>query len=58
MTTPDGVTKYDRELGTNRLLSITDPLLRKTEYTYYSNGQTETVKDNLGNVTRYEYEAV
>jgi uncharacterized protein RhaS with RHS repeats len=43
MTTPDGITKYDRELGTNLLKSVTDPLGRKTEYTYYANGNKRVV---------------
>jgi YD repeat-containing protein len=37
---------------------VTDSLLRKTTYTYYPNGQTETLTDNLGNITRYEYEPI
>lgn len=58
VTTPDGVTKYERETDTNLLLSVTDPLNRKMTYTYYPNGQTETLTDNLSNVTRYEYEPI
>ncbi|MEK7717753.1 MAG: DUF6531 domain-containing protein, partial [Pseudomonadota bacterium] len=40
VTTPEGITKYERELGTNLLKSVTDPLNRKMTYTYYPNGQT------------------
>ena len=58
VTTPDGITKYEREAGTNLLLSVTDPLNRKMTYTYYPNGQTHTVTDNLNNTTTYEYEPV
>ncbi|MBI4655080.1 MAG: carboxypeptidase regulatory-like domain-containing protein, partial [Nitrospirae bacterium] len=56
--TPDGATTYERQPGTNLLLSVTDPLNRKTIYTYYPNGQIHTVTDNLNNVTSYEYEPV
>ncbi|MBI4653725.1 MAG: hypothetical protein HY752_01805, partial [Nitrospirae bacterium] len=58
--TPDGSTIYDRELSTNLLLSVTDPLNRKMTYTYYpdASGQTHTVTDNLNNTTTYEYEPV
>ncbi len=58
MITPDGTTVYEREAGTNLLLSVIDPLNRKMTYTYYPNGQTETLTDNLGNITRYEYESI
>ncbi|MBI5674452.1 MAG: hypothetical protein HZC48_01325 [Nitrospirae bacterium] len=57
-TTSDGATIYSRQLGSNLITSITDPLNRVMNYTYYPNGQVQTVTDNLGNVTRYEYEAV
>jgi len=60
-TTPDGTTTYQKAANTNEMLSVTDPLGRKTTYTYYSttdatNGLVKTVTDNLGNVTSYEYE--
>lgn len=54
--TPDGTTTYEREPGTNRILSITDPLGRKMTYTYDTKGRVVTLTDNAGNVTRYEYE--
>ncbi len=55
-TTSEGATTYNRELGTNPITSVTDPLGREMSYIYYPNGQVETITDNLGNVTRYEYE--
>ena len=57
-TTPDGTTIYNREPGTNFLLSVTDPLGREMTYTYYPDGSIETKTDHLGNVTSYEYEPV
>ncbi|MBI5674311.1 MAG: hypothetical protein HZC48_00585 [Nitrospirae bacterium] len=57
-TTTDGSTTYNRELGSNLITSITDPLNRVMSYTYYPNGQGQTVTDNLGNVTSYEYEPI
>ena len=55
-TTPDGTTTYNKAIGTNELLSITDPLNRTTTYTYYSttdakNGLVHTVTDPIGNIT-------
>ena len=55
-TTPDGMITYEREMGTNLLKSITDPLGRKNSYTYYADGSIKTITDNLGNTTTYEYE--
>ncbi|MBI5674455.1 MAG: RHS repeat protein [Nitrospirae bacterium] len=57
-TTSDGATVYERDLVSNQIKSVTDPLNRVMSYTYYPNGLVQTVTDNLGNVTNYEYEAV
>jgi RHS repeat-associated protein len=61
MSTPDGLTTYERDSVTNLLKSVTDPLGRKMTYTYYAttdptDGLVKTVTDNLGNLTSYEYE--
>ncbi len=53
---PDGTTLYEREPGTNRILSITDPLGKKKTYTYDTRGSVNSITDNAGNITRYEYE--
>ncbi len=55
-TTPDGTTIYDREPGTNRILSITDTLGRHINYTYDAKGRVTAVTDNAGNITSYQYE--
>lgn len=60
-TTTDGTIFYEKAVGSNELLSLTDPLNRTTSYTYYStsdarNGLVQTVTDPLNNVTSYEYE--
>jgi YD repeat-containing protein len=48
---------YEREAGTNHLLSIADSLGRKTMYTYDENGNTKSVIDAAGNLTQYEYDS-
>ena len=63
-TTPDGTTNYQRESGSNEVLSKSDPLGRSWTYTYYYNysttdytdGLLKTVTDNLGNTYSYAYE--
>ncbi|GBD99359.1 tRNA(Glu)-specific nuclease WapA precursor [bacterium BMS3Abin07] len=57
ITTSDGTTTYEREPGTNRILSITDPLDRTVSYTYDSAGNVTAITDNAGNTTTYEYES-
>ena len=47
---------YERETSTNRLLSATDQLGRKTSYAYDTNGNIASVTDPAGNVTSYEYD--
>ena len=56
MITEGGTTTYDRQPGTNQILSVTDRLGREKNYTYYANGQVKTKTDSLGNTTTYEYE--
>lgn len=56
VTTVEGVTKYERDIVSNLITSVTDPLGRVMSYTYYPNGLLKTETDNLGNVTSYEYE--
>ncbi len=55
--TPDGTTTYNREAGSNLLLSVTDPLGKTRTYTYYANGLVHTMTDSVGNTTSYEYES-
>lgn len=55
-TTPDGTTTYELEPGTNRILSITDPLGRHMTYIYDAKGRVTAVTDNANNTTSYEYE--
>lgn len=62
-TTPDGTYLYQTSPETNQRQAVTDPLDRTTRTTYYAttdarDGLPETVTDNLGRVTFYEYEAV
>lgn len=49
-------TTYQREAGTNRLLSVTDALQRTTTYTYDANGNVASVTDPAGNTTSYVYD--
>ena len=56
VTNPDGTTTYEREPGTNKILSVTDALGRKISYTYDAKGRVLTKTDNGGNRTSYEYE--
>ncbi len=56
ITTPDGMTTYAREAGTNKILSVTDPLSRKMSYVYDAKGRVTSKTDNAGNVTSYAYE--
>jgi RHS repeat-associated protein len=73
MTTSDGITKYEREPGTNLIKKITEisniNTKKETSYTYYTSadftnpndiriGLTKTITDNVKNVTTYEYEPV
>ncbi len=55
-TTPLGTTTWTRDAD-GRVLSVTDPLGRVTEYTYTSAGQVTSVTDPLGQTTTYEYDS-
>jgi RHS repeat-associated protein len=49
-------TKFDREIGTNRLLSTTDALGRKTTFTYDERENVTSITDPQQNVTQFTYE--
>jgi len=49
-------TTYEREVNTNLLLSITDPLNRVTQFSYDANGNVLTVTDPANNVRTLTYE--
>jgi RHS repeat-associated protein len=57
-TRHDGsVVQYERANGTNQLLSTTDPLGRKTGFTYDSANNVTSITDPAGNVTHFTYES-
>jgi len=49
-------TQYEREVGTNLLLSTTDPLGRRVHVTYDGNGNVTTATDPDGNSRTFTYE--
>jgi RHS repeat-associated protein len=49
-------TTYEREVGTNHLLSITDPLGRTSRYSYDPNGNVLTITNALNQTTTFTYE--
>ncbi len=51
------LTTYEREVGTNKLTAVVDPLSRRTEFTYDSNGNVLTIKDPESNTTTFTYES-
>jgi RHS repeat-associated protein len=51
------ITNYERDIGTNKLTAVVDPLARRTEFTYDSMGNVLTVKDPENNTTTFTYEA-
>ncbi|MFO0769545.1 MAG: RHS repeat-associated core domain-containing protein [Nitrospiraceae bacterium] len=51
------ITNYERETGTNKLTAVVDPLSRRTEFTYDSNGNVLTIKDPENNTTTFTYES-
>ena len=48
-------TNFERQPGTNLLLSTTDPLRRVTRFTYDGNGNMITITDPAGNIRSFEY---
>lgn len=54
--TSDGITTSELEPGTNLIRSVTDPLGRKTSYSYDAKGRRVTVTDPISNTTGYQYE--
>jgi YD repeat-containing protein len=52
------VSLWNRDYGTGRLLSETDPLGRVTRYTYDANGNRNSVKDPSGNITVTDYDPI
>lgn len=53
-----GQISYERQIGTNLLLSITDRFGRKTSFTYDASGNVASVTDPDGNIIRYEYDQI
>jgi YD repeat-containing protein len=49
-------TTFERQPGTNLLLSTTDPLGRVTQFTYDANGNITAVTDPLGNTRTFTYD--
>ncbi|MBI4489579.1 MAG: IPT/TIG domain-containing protein [Deltaproteobacteria bacterium] len=50
------ITTFERQPGTNLLLSTADPLSRKVTFTYDASGNVTRITDPEGNVRRFEYE--
>ncbi|ULA57974.1 MAG: hypothetical protein LZF60_20020 [Nitrospira sp.] len=51
------ITNYERDIGTNTLTAVVDPLSRRTEFTYDSKGNVLTIKDPENNTTTFTYES-
>ncbi|MBN4054616.1 RHS repeat protein [Nitrospira defluvii] len=51
-------TRFERATGTNQLLSTTDPLGRKTAFTYDAFNNLLTTTDPNGNTTTFTYEPI
>ena len=51
------ITNYERDIGTNTLTAVVDPLSRRTEFTYDSMGNVLTIKDSENNTTTFTYES-
>ncbi len=50
-------TRFEREVGSNQLLSTTDALGRKTSFTYDNTNNLLSTTDPEGNVTTFTYES-
>ena len=50
------IAAFERQPGTNLVLSTTDPLGRVVRFTYDANGNVTSITDPAGNVRSFEYE--